>query len=254
VRRFVSFDGTAIAYHAWGEPGEQPPVVLQHGFSSHSHANWVLPGVVDGLTAAGRQVVAVDARGHGDSDKPHDPARYGEERMARDLSVLIDLLGVAQVDLVGYSMGGVVALIAASEEIRVRRLVTGGIGASAAEQGGLDGTVLAHQRLIEGLRAEDPSAITDQRVLAFRTFADAARADRQALAAQLTSAHRSPIRLDRITAPALVLAGTEDDLARRPAVLAAAIPGARWRMLAGDHLSVVRNPDFQAAIITFLNA
>jgi pimeloyl-ACP methyl ester carboxylesterase len=253
VRRFVSFDGTAIAFHSWGEPGDLPPVVLQHGFSSHSAANWELPGVVDGLVSAGRHVVAVDARGHGESDKPHDPARYGEDKMARDLTVLIDLLGVAQVDLVGYSMGGVVALIAASREIRCRRLVTGGIGASAAEQGGLDGTVLPHQELIDGLRADDAAGITDPQVLAFRAFAEAAKADRLALVAQLAASHRTPIALDRITVPTLVLAGADDTLARRPAVLAAAIPGARWKVLGGDHLTVVRNPEFLSSIVSFLS-
>ena len=44
------------------------------------------------LTAAGRRVIAPDARGHGRSEKPHDPSRYGEDRMARDLAVLLDVI------------------------------------------------------------------------------------------------------------------------------------------------------------------
>ena len=88
MERFVSFDGTEIAYQEWGSDRGAPPVVLHHGYVVDANVNWVLPGVVDALVAAGRRVVAPDARGHGASGKPHDPARYGEDRMARDLGVL----------------------------------------------------------------------------------------------------------------------------------------------------------------------
>ncbi|HEX6681224.1 MAG TPA: hypothetical protein VF062_00400 [Candidatus Limnocylindrales bacterium] len=49
-----------------------------------------------------------------------------------------------------------------------------------------------------------------------------------------------------------MLAGADDYLATGPEVLAAAIPGARWRVLAGDHLTVVRNPEFIDAVVKFL--
>src|SRR5689334_2287848 len=106
--------------------------------------------------------------------------------------------------------------------------------------------------LVDGLLTDDTSTIEDPRVMAFRVFADAAGADRKALAAQAMAAHKSPIGLDRITASTLVLAGADDYLATRPEALAAAIPGARWRVLAGDHLTVVRNPEFIEAIVKFL--
>lgn len=253
MQTFTSFDGTVLAYQTWGEPtADLPPVVLHHGFSTSAAANWKAPGVVDALIGAGRQVIAIDARGHGSSEKPHDPARYGEDKMAHDLATLFDLLGLAQVDLVGYSMGGVVALLTAAADRRVRRLVTGGIGAGAVEQGGVDRAALPGRALIDGLLTDDPSTITDERVMGFRLFADASGADRQALAAQAQAGHRTPIALNRITIPALVLAGTDDWLATRPEVLAAALPDARWKVLAGDHLTVVRNPEFATAIVSFL--
>src|SRR3954467_11335483 len=104
--KFRSDDGTEIYYRCWGT-GQEIPVVLHHGFVADSELDWVASGVVADLVAGGRTVVAPDARGHGRSGKPHDPGYYGEARMARDLSLLIDELGVRAVDLVGYSMGAV---------------------------------------------------------------------------------------------------------------------------------------------------
>jgi pimeloyl-ACP methyl ester carboxylesterase len=78
-------DGVAVAVHRWASPGGQPPVVLQHGFVTGTRSNWVAPGLVAALLAAGRAVIGIDARGHGRSDKPHDPERYGEARMAADV-------------------------------------------------------------------------------------------------------------------------------------------------------------------------
>ncbi|HEY1738911.1 MAG TPA: alpha/beta fold hydrolase, partial [Acidimicrobiia bacterium] len=75
-------DGLRIAYDVWGDAGDQPPVVLHHGFAADAFVNWVRPGLVDALVGAGHHVVTLDARGHGRSEKPHDPARYGHGRMA----------------------------------------------------------------------------------------------------------------------------------------------------------------------------
>ncbi len=63
--------------------------MLHHGFGADAEVDWVRTGTVDALVAAGRRVVALDARGHGRSDAPHDPACYGEPRMARDVSTLL---------------------------------------------------------------------------------------------------------------------------------------------------------------------
>ncbi len=111
---------------------------LHHGFAVDSRLNWVLPGVVKALTSAGRQVFAIDARGHGQSDKPHEAERDGEPNMAKDLRALFDLVAAPNVDLVGYSMGSVVSLLCACDDRRIERLVAGGVGASVVELGGLD--------------------------------------------------------------------------------------------------------------------
>jgi pimeloyl-ACP methyl ester carboxylesterase len=253
TKSFSSWDGLEIAYHEAGPTGASPPVILHHGFAADAHANWVAPGVLGALLAAGRRVIAPDARGHGHSEKPHDPARYGEDQMARDLAVLLDLLGQPQVDVVGYSMGAIVSLILASSDARVHRLVVGGIGSGVIECGGVDRRAISNEAIIAALRSDDPASIEDPRAAAFRQLADALRADREALVAQASSIFRGTIELQRISAATLVLAGEQDPLAVRPEVLARAIPNARLQMLKGDHMAAVLDPRFSESIVEFLS-
>jgi pimeloyl-ACP methyl ester carboxylesterase len=249
---FTSWDGTEIAYWTWGEPTDSPPVVLHHGFVAHARANWEAPGVVDALLGAGRQVIGPDARGHGDSQKPHDPDAYGEQRMARDLAALIDVIGAAQIDLVGYSMGSVVALLFAAEDERVRRLIVGGVGSGIVECGGVDRRSLDNDAIIDALQAEDPETLTERSARSFRQLADALGSDREALVAQARSIHRDGVALERIDVPVLVLAGEEDPVAIRPQVLAEALPDATLQLLVGDHMSALADPRFATSIVEFL--
>jgi pimeloyl-ACP methyl ester carboxylesterase len=256
-KRFRSWDGIEIAYQEW-DGGSQngkaqaPPVVLQHGFVANATANWVLTGVVGALTDAGRRVIAPDARGHGSSEKPHDPARYGERKMARDLATLLDVTGAGEIDLVGYSMGAVIALLLASEDERVRRLVVGGVGSGVVECGGVDRRTVPNNAIVDALTTADPATLTEPLAIAFRRLADGVGADREALVAQARAIHRDGVELERVTASTLLLAGEEDPLATRPQVLADAIPDARLQIVSGDHMGALGDPRFAPAIVDFL--
>jgi pimeloyl-ACP methyl ester carboxylesterase len=252
IKRFRTWDEIEIAYEEWGSRDSSPPVVLHHGFVVDANANWVRTGVVDALLSAGRWVVAPDARGHGRSEKPHDPAVYGEQRMARDLAALLDLIGAAQVDLVGYSMGAIVALLLSSDDQRVRRLVVGGVGAGVIECGGVDRRAVSNESIIDALGVEDAAALEDSGAKVFRMLADAVGADRKALAAQAASRYQGGIALERISAPTLVLAGDSDPFAARPAMLAAAIPNATLILLSGDHAGAIGDPRLAQSIVDFL--
>jgi pimeloyl-ACP methyl ester carboxylesterase len=230
-----------------------PPIVLHHGFVADADANWVLPGVVDALVAAGRQVIAPDARGHGKSEKPHDPSFYGEQRMARDLACLLDLSGLSQIDLVGYSMGAIVCLIFSSDDERVRRLVVGGVGSGVIECGGVDRRAVSNESIVEALEVEDASTLGQPAARAFRALADTLGADREALLAQAASVYRGQIALDRISAPTLVLAGDQDPLAVRPQVLAEALPDATLQIIPGNHMAAVADAGFTQSIVDFLS-
>ena len=172
-----SFDGTRIAYTA---QGAGPAVLLLHGFGADHGLNWARPGVIDALVENGRRVIATDARGHGASDKPHDPERYAGDTMVRDAQAVLDHLGVERVDVIGYSMGGMVAARLVPDEPRTRSLVLGGVGERILppRSGGRNPEAIA-----AALLADDSSTAGSTTARAFREFADATGADREALAA-----------------------------------------------------------------------
>ena len=107
--------------------GEGAPVVLIHGAFSSADMNWRLPGTIKAL-AAHYQVIALDVRGHGDSDKPDKEDAYGAE-MAEDVIRLLDHLKVEKAHIVGYSMGGMIAMkVTTAHPDRVSSLTLGGMG------------------------------------------------------------------------------------------------------------------------------
>jgi pimeloyl-ACP methyl ester carboxylesterase len=242
-----SFDGARIAYAV---QGSGPAVLLLHGFAADHVLNWARPGVIDALAGAGRRVIATDARGHGASDKPHEPDRYGGDAMVRDAQAVLDHLGVERVDVVGYSMGSMVAARLVPEEPRTRALVLGGVGATITppRTGGR-----APEAIAAALLADDPASIQNVAGKAFREFADSTGADRRALAALSRSdALRYSVRYDAITVPTLVVTGADDTLIRSPSELAERLPSARSVTVAGDHLGAPYDPAFSRALVEFL--
>lgn len=89
------------------ERGAGTPVVLVHGFTGSIERSWIDTGVLPDL-ARDYRVIALDLRGHGKSDAPHDPRPY--EQIALDAIRLMDHLGVQRAHIVGYSLGGIIAL------------------------------------------------------------------------------------------------------------------------------------------------
>lgn len=252
MSRFRSFDGVEIYYQEWGRASALPPVVLHHGYVANARVNWVWPGIVRKLTSAGRKVIALDARGHGRSQKPHDPAFYGEAKMAKDLACLLDVLELEEVDLVGYSMGAVVSLIVGSQEPRIRRLVIAGIGGGSVKLAGIRSRPIPRQALANAMLARSITQIGNPALAGFRLLADVLWADRKALAAQAVSFHAKRIPIERITAPTLVLAGRDDPFAARPKLLQQHIPNSRLLLVPGNHTTALSQQSFKSAIADFL--
>ncbi len=105
--------------------GEGPALVLQHGFTE-SVVDWYEAGYVEALRPDYR-LVLVDARGHGASDKPHDPDAYVLNRRVADVVAVLDTLAIAKALFWGYSMGGWIGFgLAKYAKERVHALVIGG--------------------------------------------------------------------------------------------------------------------------------
>ena len=98
--------GQTFHLHSWGS-ASSPPAVLLHGFTGHGGA-WAAQA--EAITTAGYRVLAPDLLGHGRSPAPASPCRYGMERAASDLSALLRDITSEPAHLLGYSMGGRLAL------------------------------------------------------------------------------------------------------------------------------------------------
>ncbi len=115
--RVVDARGLRISYRIAGDPSA-PALLLLHGLGESS-ASWE-PLLVP-LSGLGFCVLAPDARGHGETDRPGE---YSMESMRDDAVAFLDALGVEAATVVGHSMGAVVAaLVAVAVPSRVRRLV-----------------------------------------------------------------------------------------------------------------------------------
>jgi pimeloyl-ACP methyl ester carboxylesterase len=252
-RTFATFDGTEIWFNVFGdqESTDPCPLILQHGFASDSRGNWPSALVADLVTKGGRQVITVDARGHGRSGKPHDPSQYGHVTMARDISAFVDHLGVSQFDLGGYSMGAHIALHVVSKDSRVRRVMFSGIGANA-----IGGTAIAGfstAKIADGIEAHlnDPGVrLEDPNARAFVAFARSQHGDLRALLAQMRANNDPITTLSTLSMPSLVLAGQDDHLATTADELAKAL-GSQHITTPGDHLNAIYTAEFAAAVLTF---
>ena len=120
------FDAKGVKLHYIVE-GEGEPVVLIHGLYSSARINWQMPGVVSLLSKKYR-VIALDMPGHGESDKPAGEEAYGLE-LVEDIVRLLDHLRIEKAHIVGYSMGGMIAVkFMARHQERVLSGVVGGLG------------------------------------------------------------------------------------------------------------------------------
>lgn len=242
---FESFDGVKLSYEI---DGDRTPVLLLHGYASDSFINWVRPGIVDRLTSSGYRTIALDQRGHGLSDKPHDEAAYAGGAMLRDAQCLLDHLEIERCLAVGYSMGAIGTLrLLISGEQRIRAAVLGGIGSFTLHprEGG--------EAIADAMLVADKSTITNPFAKSFRDFADLTKADREALAAVQRQPREPIVGLEEVDVPVLVLCGDNDPLIGDPHELANEIPGARASIVGGSHLNVINNPAFHDELVGFLD-
>ena len=242
-------DGVDIHFIDEG-PREGAPILLIHGFASNIKTNWVDPLWVKFLTGNGRRVIAMDCRGHGLSAKLYRLEDYGSPVMAEDARRLLDHLGIARADVMGYSMGArITAFLAMNSPAYVRAAIFGGLGINMVR--GLAGTgPIAH-----ALEADSIDDVTNATARTFRAFAEATKGDLKALAMCIRSTRAviSAEMLATINCPVLVAVGTDDVIGGSASELAALIPGAEALELQGrDHMRAVGDRSYRLGVEDFL--
>ncbi len=242
-----SKDGVRIAYDV---TGEGKPIVLIHGFASSREQNWRSTGWIDRLAGEGFRVVSFDCRGHGKSEKPHQPEAYGEH-MVDDILAVMDAAAAPAADVMGYSMGAMLAIrLLMQYPERVRRAVVAGQGATYFHEAQSWRNMIA-----EALLADDIDAIGDRVARRFRIFGSQRGKDPVALAACIRSPRYMYTTDDLKTArrPVLVVCGEKDDITGQPGPLAEAFADGRAVMLPGkDHMTAVGDPGYKFAVLQFL--
>lgn len=249
----------SIAYELAGEDG--PHLVLIHGLG-YGRWGW---GPFAELLARRRRLVLLDNRGIGGSDTP--PGPYSVEEMAADVAGLLDELGLEQADVLGASLGGMVALrLALDAPGRFRHVVL--LAATLGEElgtplpktterllrGSLPTAPSSERRLVSGALsprtlADRPEIVDILVELRERNPQPAAAWEAQAAASASFAVSSG---LERLTNPVLALAGL-DDAVIDPAnseLLASRLPNARAELLAdAGHLSFWEHPQRLAAIV-----
>ena len=221
----VKIDGIRIAFSS---EGSGDPVVLIHGLHSSTELNWRNPGIVKKL-AQNYQVICLDLPGHGESDKPELKDAYGLQ-MAHDVGKIMEHLKVRKAHIVGYSLGGMVALKFAAVHSDMTLSVTL-CGMGWMKEGGL------LQRFWNNMAGRESSRTPEACVKGIAELA------------------LSETELKAISQPVTVIIGSDDPVKRlyvKP--LQAARPD--WAVVeisGGGHLTTIKMPEFHSALVKSLN-
>lgn len=255
-----TFDSNGVKIH-YLDRGAGEPVILIHGFGANLDVNWagMVPRLVDDF-----RVIAVDNRGHGRSDKPHDSDSYGID-MVEDVLRLMDHLEIPRAHIVGYSMGSLISgKFLAEHPNRCISVVIGGMGwlevndqwkafieevATSLESGN------GPMPLLKFLFAETETGASEQQLNVINSIQKVAN-DQLALAAcarQFPEFQISKESLESNKVPVLAIVGDKDPFKeyvdRMDGVMAnmeiVVVPG-------GDHLTTIRNPIFLNGLKEFL--
>jgi pimeloyl-ACP methyl ester carboxylesterase len=224
-----SFDANGVKIR-YSIKGTGEPVVLIHGWLSSAWLNWDLPGVT-ALLAKDYQVIALDVRGHGSSDKPTKDEAYGPE-LVEDVVRLLDHLKIKKAHIVGYSMGGIItANFISKHSDRVLSGTLGGMG--WLQKGGLAEAFFAQI----GKRDAKAAAVA----VCGRSLAKLALTEKE---------------IKAISVPVTVVVGDKDDLIRKLYVEPLQRVRKDWPVVeikGGDHIFCIAKPQFREEIKKWLD-
>ncbi len=264
-------NGVKIRYVTEGT-GEA--VVLIHGWMGDS-SMWGQDSAgntkLDTTNADGFQLIALDCRGHGKSDKPHDPGKYGPE-MAADVMRLLDHLKIEKAHLIGYSSGAFIAgKVAATHPERVLSVVYAGqapVITEAMKPSDFSEVDVFAKAVDEGkgLGAYIIEVIPDGSPKPVEEFANAIAnslygdKDVKAFAAAGRGFKNLDVTVEQLAkckAPILFIHGgnESDHVKNRVATVRELLGRGEVKVVeGGDHMTTLAKPEFGSAILEFLRS
>jgi pimeloyl-ACP methyl ester carboxylesterase len=263
---FFDNEGVKIYYEI---VGGGPPVIMIHGFAANIEANWKATNWVDVLKDDYKLILA-DCRGHGKSDKPKDPAQYGE-MMNDDIVKLLDHLSIKKANFFGYSMGARIATdILLQKQERFISAIIGGFPLYYPKKSTKFLAKIMMKRWIKGLKKANLDDVNDKAALRFRKviseYPDSHSQDLEALVYVLEGDIQRPDgilptnperkeALKKVNVPVMAVFGADDDVIKRgKSTGAQLVPGSCQFQIEGkDHITAVADPKFHMVVKAFLD-
>ena len=217
------------------EAGTGDPLILLHG--NGEDAGYFVHQM--GPFSRHFRVIALDTRGHGQT--PRGDAPFTIRQFADDLLGFMDAQGIGKADILGFSDGGNIAMVFAMRyPERVNRLILDGANLDASGvKRSIQIPIEIGYRLARLFAKRSPGALKNAEMLGL----------------MVNDPDVKPEELERIQAPTLVMAGDKDMIKEsHTRLIASRIPGARLKIIPGDHFIANRQPDaFNEAVLSFLD-
>ncbi|MFX1312201.1 MAG: alpha/beta fold hydrolase [Promethearchaeota archaeon] len=240
-------------------------MLLIHGFASSMELNWKQTGWVKTLKDS-YQVILIDCRGHGKSDKPYNEAFYGQ-KMDNDIIKLLEHLSIEKANLFGYSMGALLTyrLLLSKPEIFISAILGGFILNFREDEKEIREHRESLKRRIKAYKEENIDQVKDPMARQFREYAVARGNDLFALAAVEGGFLKQEIEttippnqikdyLKKIDIPVLTVIGSNETIPGDKTLVAQLIRDACLFIIQGkDHLTVVPDPKFHMVVKAFLD-
>jgi pimeloyl-ACP methyl ester carboxylesterase len=236
---FRSFDSTRIYYEV---KGTGFPVILVHGFMNTGE-NWKRSEVYKDLQTAGYQVITLDMRGNGKSDKPHSAAAYANDAEAKDIIGIAGMLHLPKYNIVGYSRGSIITARVLVLDTRANKAVIGGMGTDFMNP--------EWPRRIMFYKALSGEPVPE--LEGAMKYVREAKLDQLALAYMQKEQPSTPKeKLASIKQPVLVIVGDADEDKEKAKDLSRIFKRGEYAVVPGDHGSASRTAEFSAAVLKFL--